>query len=305
MLRAVGRKAGSAPKEKRQMAGRSTSLSEPPERAASDIGNGDDAGSEASASLAPAVTRAATILDLLALDPAATLGTSELSRRLGLPKSSIANICAALVEARLLRRVGQGFALGRRLAELGGAYLAAVDQVQEFHEASAQLETASEETMQLAVLDGLEVTYIARHDGRQPIRLASEIGRRLPANCTAIGKAALAALDSDDLANRLRGVQWLPTMTPKSHRTVTALLADLDAVRARGFAIDDEETAEGVVCYGIAIPRRGPSQGPYGASVTLLKARATPERRADLVTDLRRLAEMLSNPLQPDLSTRP
>ena len=68
---------------------------------------------------------------------------------------------------------------------------------------------------------------------------------------------------------------------------MSALLADLEAVRARGFAIDDEETAEGVVCFGISIPRRGQSQGPYGASVTLLKARATAERRAELVADLR------------------
>ncbi len=285
------------------MAGRSSSVREPALRTDVDLGGPDEAPDGSSGSLAPAVTRAAAILDLLAVDPAASLGTSELARRLGLPKSSIANICVALVDARLLRRVGQGFALGRRLAELGGAYLAAVDLVQEFHEATAQLEAASEETMQLAVLDGLEVTYIARHDGRQPIRLASEIGRRLPANCTAIGKAAMAALEPDDLANRLRGVQWLPTMTRSSHRTVSALLADLESVRARGFAIDDEETAEGVICLGISIPRRGPSQGPYGASVTLLKARATSERRADLVADLGRLAEMLSNPLQPTQPT--
>ena len=209
----------------------------------------------------------------------------------------------------LLRRVGQGFALGRRLAELGGAYLAAVDQVQEFHEASAQLETASEETMQLAVLDGLEVTYIARHDGRQPIRLASEIGRRLPANCTAIGKAALAALDPDDLANRMRGVQWLPTMTRNSHRTVSALLADLEAVRARGFAIDDEETAEGVDLPRGLDPAGGPEPRSVRGQCHPAQGRATSERRAELVADLQRLADMLvepapARPADPALTVR-
>jgi DNA-binding IclR family transcriptional regulator len=281
------------------MSGRSSSVRPPVVEGDGTDPSGDGVGPAAdnAGSLAPAVTRAAAILDLLAVDAAEPLGTSELSRRLGLPKSSIANICAALVEAGLLRRVGLGFALGRRLAELGGAYLAAVDQVQEFYEACDRLATASDETMQLAVLDGLEVTYIARHDGRQPIRLASEIGRRLPATCTALGKAALAALEPDEVAIRLRGVHWLPTMTRHSHRTVPELLADLEGVRARGFAIDDEEASEGVVCYGIAIPRRGSGEGTYGASVTLLKARATEERRAELVADLRRLAAMLSNPL--------
>ena len=75
-------------------------------------------------SLAPAVTRAALILDVLAETGGDAVGPSELARRLGLPKSSIANICGALADAGLVRRIGTGFALGRRLAELGGAYLA-------------------------------------------------------------------------------------------------------------------------------------------------------------------------------------
>ena len=86
-------------------------------------------------SLAPAVSRAARILEVLAESNGEPVGPSELARRLGLPKSSIANICGALADAGLVRRISTGFALGRRLAELGGAYLASVDQVQEFYEA--------------------------------------------------------------------------------------------------------------------------------------------------------------------------
>jgi DNA-binding IclR family transcriptional regulator len=94
---------------------------------------------EAGGSLAPAVTRAAAILDVLAESPAMPSGPSELGRRLGLPKSSIANILNAMAEAGLVRRSGSGFILGRKLAELGGAYLAAVDLVQEFYDASREL----------------------------------------------------------------------------------------------------------------------------------------------------------------------
>ena len=143
---------------------------------------------EAGGSLAPAVTRAAAILDLLAENGSVPAGPSELARRLGLPKSSIANICAALAETGLIRRVGTGFTLGRKLAELGGAYLTSVDLVQEFYEACNELPAGSEETVQLAVLDGVEMTYLARHDGRQPVRLTSQIGRRLPATVK-IGRA--------------------------------------------------------------------------------------------------------------------
>jgi DNA-binding IclR family transcriptional regulator len=251
-----------------------------------------------SESLAPAVSRAALILDLLAQTTGEPLGPSELARRLGLPKSSIANICGALAEAGFVRRLGTGFALGRRLAELGGAYLATVDQVQEFYDASRQLPTGSEETIQLAVLDGLEVVYLARHDGRQPVRLTSGIGRRLPAFSTATGKVALASLDDAELRRRLAGLTVLPRLTRKALGTVDELLADIAEVRRRGYAMDDEETVEGVVCYGVLVPSRQPGEPPGAASVTLLKVRATAERVPALIEDLHWLAAALSDPLR-------
>ena len=258
-----------------------------------------------SESLAPAVTRAGAILDLLAENGGQAAGPSELARRLGLPKSSIANICNALADVGLVRRIGTGFALGRKLAELGGAYLASVDLVQEFYEAAQLLPTASEETIQLAVLDGVEMTYLARHDGRQPVRLTSQIGRRLPATVTATGKAALASLGDEDLEERLAGIRELPLMTVHSLATVDALRDDLQAVRDRGHAMDDEETVEGVVCFGVMIPGRRPWEGPYAASITLLKARATDERVPLLIDDLHRLADRLSDPLRAGHPSRP
>ena len=264
----------------------------------------DDVGAEGE-SLAPAVTRAGAILDLLAENAATPAGPSELARRLGLPKSSIANICNALADVGLVRRIGTGFALGRKLAELGGAYLASVDQVQEFYEACQLLATGSDETVQLAVLDGLEMTYLARHDGRQPVRLTSQIGRRLPATVTATGKAALASLDDEELDRRLTGIESLPVLTSHSIATVEALRAELEAVRRRGYAMDDEETVEGVVCFGVQIPGRRPGEGPYAASITVLKARATEERVPLLIGDLRLLAQKLSDPLRAVPAPRP
>ena len=142
-------------------------------------GNGR-AATDAEASLAPAVTRAVAVLDALAAEPGVAAGTSELSRRFGLPKSSIANICAALVEAGLLRRAGAGFRLGRRLAELGGAYLSAVDQVQEFYDACDEPG------------DGLGGDDAARHPGRHRGHLHRP-ARRPPADPARLRDRATAA----------------------------------------------------------------------------------------------------------------
>lgn len=253
-----------------------------------------------SESLAPAVTRAAGILRLLAENGGLPAGPSELARRLGLPKSSIANISSALADTGLLRRVGTAFALGRTLAELGGAYMATVDEVHEFYEACPELRFASEETVQLAILDGVEMTYLARHDGQQPVRLTSQIGRRLAASHTATGKAALATLDDEEVRRRF-GDRRLTVMTSRSHSTVEALLEDLAVVRRRGYATDDEQTVEGVVCYGVSVRARRAGEGPYAASITLLKVRATEERERLLLADIRLLQARLSDPLRADL----
>ena len=113
----------------------------------------------------------------------------------------------------------------------------------------------------------------------------------------ATGKAALASLEPRELERRLAGLGELPVLTARSHRTLDSLRADLIEVRRRGYAIDDEETVEGVVCFGIMIPGRRPGEGPYAASITLLKVRATEERVPALVSDLHLLADRLSDPL--------
>lgn len=283
------------------MPGRDTVMADESTMTSTGASAPDDAAGREAESLTPAVTRAGLILDALAESAGEPMGPSELARLLGLPKSSIANICGALADAGLVRRVSTGFALGRRLAELGGAYLATVDQVQEFYEASRNLPAGSEETVQFAVLDGLEVTYLARHDGRQPVQLTSGIGRRLPAFSTATGKAALASLPEEELARRLAGLSALPRATRKAHASVDELVADLTEIRQRGYAIDDEQTMEGVVCYGVMVPSRQPGgEGPCAASITLLKVRATAERVPALIADLHWLAAELSDPIRRD-----
>jgi len=100
-------------------------------------------------------------------------------------------------------------------------------------------------------------------------------------------------------------VRWLPTMTARSIRTSDALLTELEHVRAVGYAMDDEETAEGVVCFGVAFPPRRSDEGMYAVSATLLKVNAD-ERRDKVVADLQHLAELLSDPLRrPFVASRP
>lgn len=177
--------------------------------------------------------------------------------------------------------------------ELAGAYLARIDRVQMFYRTCRELEMASQETLLLATLDGLDVVYLARHDGTQPIRLASDIGRRLPAVASALGKAMLAQLPDDDLERRLDDLDELPILTDKSHRTKSQLLADLQTIRERGYSIDDEQNTDGVVCYSRALPVHGPESRHFAVSVMPLKARETEDLEHALVDDLDQLVHRL------------
>jgi IclR family transcriptional regulator, blcABC operon repressor len=241
---------------------------------------------------APAVTRAVALLEELARS-GSPLALTELARRLDLAKSTVLNLCVALEGGGMVRRTDSRWALGYKVVELGQGFLAGTDLVAEFRRLTDGLPTGHQETVLLAVLDGPDVLYLARHDGTQPVRLASDVGRRLPAVVTALGKAMLASLPEDQLEARLGLVDEMPVLTPRSHRTVESLRADLTATRARGYAVDDEQNTEGVTCLGVAVP--GMSDPPTAVSTTLLTARMTTDLREALVRDLTDLARQLSS----------
>jgi DNA-binding IclR family transcriptional regulator len=237
------------------------------------------------------VTRAVALVEELARQRK-PLGIAELARSLDLAKSTVANLCTALEGTHMIRRVDGGWALGYKVVELGQAFLAGTDVVGEFRRAASILPVGAQETMLLAVLEGVEVVYLARYDGTQPVRLASDIGRRMPAVVTALGKAMLAGLPDDELEERLGLVDELPILTAKSHRTFDELRRDLDKTRERGYALDDEQNTEGITCVSVALPGR-PST-PTAVSATLLTARMTPELCNGLIADLTALAHELS-----------
>ncbi len=242
-------------------------------------------------SRSPAVTRAVGLLEELARSQR-PLSLTELARSLGLAKSTVANLCSALEGSHMIRRIDGRWTLGYKVLELGQGFLAGTDLVNEFRRTAATLPVAAQETLLLAILDQVDVVYLARHDGSQPVRLASDIGRRMPAVVTALGKAMLTSLPREEMDLRLATIGELPVFTPRSHRSMDALRRDLDSTRERGYAVDDEQNTEGVTCIGVALPRR--HETPIAVSVTLLTARLTTDLREALVRDLTTAARELS-----------
>src|SRR5664279_2604251 len=111
---------------------------------------------DADKSPAPAVTRAAAILTLIA-EQGRPLGLTDIARTLGLAKSSTLNLCIALEQAGLVLKGEAGYALGTKTVELGGAYVRGFNLVREFYRVCAESPVLQQELLQIAMLDGTMV----------------------------------------------------------------------------------------------------------------------------------------------------
>jgi IclR family transcriptional regulator, KDG regulon repressor len=182
------------------------------------------------------------------------MGISALAARLGLAKSTVHRLASTLVEYDILeqnRETGK-YRLGLALFELGALVRRNMDTASQAQGEIHTLAEATGETIQLAILDHLSVLYIRVRESRQAVRMSSGLGSRAPAHCTSVGKALLAYQPPEII--KLVIEAGLKRYTPNTITDPDLLMQELSSVRARGYAIDDEEIEEGLRC--IAAPIR-------------------------------------------------
>lgn len=195
------------------------------------------------------IARAADMLRQLAVEPHG-LTLSQLVARTGLPRSTVHRIVGALSDEGFVSvspagkiRIGPGL--------MGLAVASRRDLRHEVAPFLQRLCHELRETVDLAVLDGHEVLFIDQYTPRRTLRIVSQIGARFPVHCTANGKALLAQLSPDELA------EVLPArLERKTDNTVTdrnKLLKELEQARASGLAYDHEEHTVGICAVGTTV----------------------------------------------------
>lgn len=182
------------------------------------------------------------------------VGVRELARALRLTRGTASRVLYSLYCCGLLRRDENQsrYVLGPKILELASGHLRSLSIGEVAHRHMAELSLDSDETVFLGILDRDHVTIVDRIDSTQPLRMASELGVREPAYCTALGKILMADL-SNEACRRLLEGQQLEPHTAKTLRSIDAVLACIDEARERGWALDDEEFFEGVRCIAAAI----------------------------------------------------
>lgn len=244
---------------------------------------------------APAVTRSAALLELLA-GAHVPLTLTDLAKGLGLAKSSTANLCLALEAAGIIERVPAGYRLGMRLAHFGAAFVSQFNQVREFYAVCERSQLLANELVALAILDGADALYLARYEGANTGRFGTPIGSRLPAALTATGRALLMSQsprEAELLLESVAPISAIGADEPISTKELMRLLAES---RDRGWALDDQESFPRIV--GVAVPLNGwaASDPVFALGVALPAPIATRERIDGAVYALQAAAAALTNP---------
>jgi IclR family transcriptional regulator, blcABC operon repressor len=198
----------------------------------------------------PAIVRAKQILDALS-ENNHPRGVSELARALGLPRSTVHGLCRTLADLGLLVRVNATeFGIGPHVLFWSNAFESQSSMTQAFASLADGLDWA--EAVNLSVLSGREVMYIACRQGRDPLGVRFREGLRFPAPFTATGKAILSTMPDEEVVALMDGA-WPAPCTPRSVTSVDGLLVELEETRQRSYSIDSGQLREAMVCCGAPV----------------------------------------------------
>lgn len=208
---------------------------------------------------------------------------AELGRQLRIPKSSLHGLLQTM-ELRgwiVVDGRGGGYRLGVQALYVGGTYLEADDDFDRMQPVLDWLSEETKETVHLGQLHRGDIIYLAKRESAHPLRLFSAVGRRLPAHATALGKAVLAQLGGGE---QLQGMIEPPLRRLTNSTVVdpSALQADLETTRDRGYAVDNEESTEGVRCLAVAL-KKGAGPASSGISFSIPVSRMSAHREQELV----------------------
>ncbi|MFF2079399.1 IclR family transcriptional regulator [Kitasatospora sp. NPDC058162] len=178
---------------------------------------------------------------------------AQLADALGLNKSTVLRLAGPLLDEHLLERDRETgwFRLGHGSLRLGQAYLTTLDLRSVAAEHLRRLQREAGETVHLTVWQAPGIVYLDKVEDETNVRMASRVGSRAPAYCTATGKAILAWLPEEAVTEVVAA--GLRPITAWTIADEPRLRADLARIRARGYSIDDRENEPEVRCVAAPI----------------------------------------------------
>lgn len=201
--------------------------------------------------LVPALDRALAILEVLARSRNG-LTLSQLTRSLGLPKSSVYCLLRTFEDSGYLHRDNGKYRISLRICDLARHALNGVPLREYARPFLKDLSDRTGLTVHLAVLEQSSCILIEKIIPPGVGRTATWVGKQLGLHCTAIGKS-LAAYLKDEKVDQLIREQGLMRYNDNTICSLKRFKQELETVRQRGYALDDEEEEIGIRCIGAGI----------------------------------------------------
>ena len=199
-----------------------------------------------------AVLRTINILETLSECESSNL--ESLSKQTELPKATLLRFLSSLANlGYVYRDSADRYHLTLKMFSIGSRSLKYIDLISTARPFAVELAKTLGETVHMGILQDDQAVYVLKEESSYTLRMYSRIGKVIPLYCTAIGKIFLSEMSEEDLNSYLEKTTLKP-FTAKSIRTREALKEELERIKKRGYAIDDEEHEEQVMC--IACPIR-------------------------------------------------
>jgi len=239
-----------------------------------------------------AVERALEVLECFSIKTP-ELSMTQIAEKININKSTVHRLLATLERRRFVERdpISGTYRAGIHLLQLAYLAMETNDLRRVAEPFMRQLWEQVRETIDLAVFDGNEIVYVGVIESPQRVKLAAAVGQRLPAFCTASGKAFLAYLPKDTVMHVFE--HDLHQYTPNTVISPERIIEDLRICQEQGFAITEQEFEEGINAIGAPIIGRN---GMPIATVSVAGPayRLTREKMIEMSSSVRETANMIS-----------
>jgi IclR family transcriptional regulator, KDG regulon repressor len=241
--------------------------------------------------------KALSILELL-INQGRDLSITEICQRLGMVKGTVHRVLSTLVARKFIQQNGKTkmYGLGVRTLEIG------IDSKRERFLRIAmapflmELYDTCGETVNAAVWEYNGIRYIYRLESEEMLRISTPAGARFPGYCCATGKILLSYFSNDDIRHIYSLKKSLKKYTPNTITSVDVLIQEIEKVRVRKVAVDDEEALVGVYCVGAPILN---SKGECVAAISISspKNRVNANKRDILLKQVAETARKITSSL--------
>ncbi len=199
------------------------------------------------------IDRTLDIIELLATAKEG-LGVTEIGHNIGLHKSTVHRLLTALLNRGYIEKDLKNYTykIGLKFIEISGLFLKKLELKTEALPFMRRLAEIFGQPVHLAILEGTDVVYIEKVELVNSIRMYSQIGRRVPAHCSAIGKILLAGLNAEHLREVLENIKF-EKFTPNTIVSKEELQLEIELVKKKGWAVDNEEHEPNIRCIAAPI----------------------------------------------------